>query len=119
MLLPLFIIQYVMVNFEEATDEIYGYLLIDLNPTTNTTRLIRATVFPCDSVEETWNGIKEIDTSDSDLLLARCLLVKIGKRRFTESRTQWCLSNRKQSGSGLESSSPEWYLKGIQKRKRN
>ena len=59
-------IQYVMVNFEEATDEIYGYLLIDLNPTTNTTRLIRATVFPCDSVEETWNGIKEIDTSDSD-----------------------------------------------------
>lgn len=61
-------IQCVMVNFgvfQEATDEMYDYLLIDLNPTTNTTRLIRATAFQCDSAKETSHGIKEIGTADS------------------------------------------------------
>lgn len=73
-------IQCVMVNFgvfQEATDEMYDYLLIDLNHTTNTTRLMRATAFQCDSAEETSHGIKEIGTADPIIILGRCLLVKI------------------------------------------
>ena len=104
-------IQYFMRNFDEAINKPYGYLLIDLKPTTDSNKRLLENALPRSTDYLKSNSINEVSTTQINHYSTEMSSCNNCHRNLSQAQHLCPMQTEEQAGCGLQAPVPQWYLR--------